>query len=852
MTRRRVLPALLTTAVVLLGLTGLPVLAAHADPVPAAYSADTHGDILVLGADVTGRDFAGLHVAHSETTADSESDPRTSTRAANIDAAVTDVPVSPTSLTQTAPPDNAGPDTSGLTQVDIPMLLDTAAVTGTTHARWVGDAACLPSGEPLATSTATMPGATLALPGMPPLVPDVEAAQLGNASTTGTTTLESNGGANDARSVQAVSTGSLASLSLLDDVFTVGIVGAPTLTAVAPGTPGDASVTYDAPTVTVTGPGVNESLTPGDSVTVDEPLVGSVTVTMNDVSETVAADGTSASGSLTMLSLDVNLLNGLGDADLDLLPLSVSATAPTDGVECVLPAPRIAAPTDGASTSDTTPPVSGTAEPGATVHLTLTPAGGSASTVDVTADGSGDWTHTPSSPLAYGDYDAVATQTVDGTTSAQSNNPAFSVVLGAPAIPAPADGSSAIDTTPTISGTAEPGATVHLTVDGGAPVDRAADPTTGAWSYTPPAPLAPGDHTLSATQTAGGTTSAASATSTFGIVAGPTITTPGNGSSTADATPTISGTGEAGAEMSVYLDGTYIGAATVGTGGTWSLPVPVPLPAGDFDVDATQTVGGSNADASPTVFTVVATPVITTLVDRSATNPKPVIGGTGEPGAALQVFIDGASIGTTTVGSGGSWSRPIIAPLAIGHHTADATQSIDGTTADARQRRFRVIPGAPLITAPVEGDSTRDTTPVFTGVALPLARVNVVIDGGSTAHVVADALGQWRFTPAKPLARGDHDVVATQTVNRQTSERSASQAFTVLASAPVGTSPNGGFSSQGAPAADFSATGFSTPLPETGAPAGMVWLGVLGMLVLCGGGLLVAGSRRGRLPGRRA
>src|SRR5918994_2164632 len=198
MTRRRVLPALLTTTTVLLGLTGLPVLAAHADPLPAPYSAGTNGDVLVLDADVPGHQLAGLHVAHGKTVVDSETDPRTLARAANIDEPVTDVPVSVTSLTQTAPPDNASPDSSGLTQVDIPQLLDSGAVSGTTRARWAGDAACLPSGTPLATSTTTMSGATLAVPGIPPLVPDVEAAQLGGASTTGTTTLESTGEPNDA------------------------------------------------------------------------------------------------------------------------------------------------------------------------------------------------------------------------------------------------------------------------------------------------------------------------------------------------------------------------------------------------------------------------------------------------------------------------------------------------------------------------------------------------------------------------------------------------------------------------------------------------------------------------------
>lgn len=855
-TRRSVLPVPVTAAL-LLGLTGLialPVLAApaHADPVPAPYSASTHGDVLVLDARVTGSDFAGLQVAHADTTVSSDATPRTRARAANIDDTVSGVAVSVSSVTQTAPDDNAGSASSGLTDVDIPMLLDTGPANGTVHARWVGDAACLPSGEPLATSTTTLPAATLAVPGVPPLVPDVEAAQLGTASTTGTTTLESTGGPNDARSVQAVSTGSLTSLTLLDDTFTVGVVGDPTLTAVAPGTPADASVTYDAPDVTVTGPGVNETLTPGDSVTVSVPLVGSVTIIMNDVAETVAADGTSASGSLTVLSLDVSLLNGLGDANLDLLPLSASASAPTGVVECVLPAPRIEAPTDGTSTGDTTPTVSGTAEPGATVHLTLTPAGGSATAVDVPTDGSGDWTHTPSTAVAYGEYDAVATQTVDGTTSGQSNNPTFTVVLSPPAITAPADGSSTTDTTPTITGTAEPGATVHLVVDGGTPVDRVADATTGAWSHTAPAPLAAGDHTLSATQTVGGTTSAASANSTFAIVAAPAITAPADGSSTVDSTPTVSGTGEPGGEIEVYLDRTSIGITTVGLGGTWSLPVPAPLSSGDYHVDATQTVDGSGADASRTSFTVVATPAITTLVDRSATNAKPVIGGTGEPGAAVQVLIDRTSIGTTTVGAGGVWSKPITTQLAIGHHTADARQSIDGTTADAPRRRFRVIPGAPVITAPIEGGTTRDNTPTFTGASLPLARVSVVIDGGTPVHVSAGTLGLWSFTPARPLARGDHDVVARQTVNRQTSAESGKPTFTIAA--PVTSSGAQGGPTASSSGADFSTSGYSTsdvstPLPETGAPAGLVWAAVLGMLALGGGGLLVASSRK-RVPGR--
>ena len=94
---------------------------------------------------------------------------------------------------------------------------------------------------------------------------------------------------------------------------------------------------------------------------------------------------------------------------------------------------------------------------------------------------------------------AARTWTVDGTAPA------------APAITAPADGSTDTDGAVTVSGTAEPGASVRV-LDGGAPVGAAATAaaTGGAWSVA--LTLADGRHALTAVATdAAGNASPASA-----------------------------------------------------------------------------------------------------------------------------------------------------------------------------------------------------------------------------------------------------------------------------------------------------------------------------------------------------
>ncbi len=108
---------------------------------------------------------------------------------------------------------------------------------------------------------------------------------------------------------------------------------------------------------------------------------------------------------------------------------------------------------------------------------------------------------------------------VDATPAAHS----WQVDLTAPAAPvisSPANGATLENNTPTLSGTAQPGSTVTLTVDGSVagttPVDAA-----GTWSFTPASALADGPHTVTATASDVGGTSAASAPVSFTVATAP-------------------------------------------------------------------------------------------------------------------------------------------------------------------------------------------------------------------------------------------------------------------------------------------------------------------------------------------
>jgi len=86
------------------------------------------------------------------------------------------------------------------------------------------------------------------------------------------------------------------------------------------------------------------------------------------------------------------------------------------------------------------------------------------------------------------------------------------------------------------------------------------------------------------------------------------------------------------------------------------------------------------------------------------------------------------------------------------------------------------------IVAPADMSTTRDARPVISGTASAGATVELVIDGGATVTVTADATGAWSYTPPADLSAGRHTVVATVTIGAATA--TDAHEFTVDTSAP--------------------------------------------------------------------
>ncbi|MBP9054418.1 MAG: hypothetical protein KBF94_17505, partial [Ilumatobacteraceae bacterium] len=116
-----------------------------------------------------------------------------------------------------------------------------------------------------------------------------------------------------------------------------------------------------------------------------------------------------------------------------------------------------------------------------------------------------------------------------------------------------------------------------------------------------------------------------------------------------------------------------------------------------FAVRAIDAAG--NLDATPASYTWTVdttapdSPVITSLSSTA-------IGGTAEPGATVEVFREGTSLGTTTAGADGSWSLTIT-PLADGDYslTAQATDALGHVGMASSAGTYTVDTVAPALTS---------------------------------------------------------------------------------------------------------------------------------------------------------
>ncbi|MFN2613781.1 MAG: Ig-like domain-containing protein, partial [Actinomycetota bacterium] len=222
-------------------------------------------------------------------------------------------------------------------------------------------------------------------------------------------------------------------------------------------------------------------------------------------------DGTSPAGTRTARIYDDATLigtaapNDAGDWSTSLSfaprqPKSITATGVNlcgEGLASVVRSftvtsvrPTIATPAANSFLSTTSPPVGGTAEPGATIDISE--AGTPLATLS--ADGTGAW----SVPidLSEGPHTLTATATIGGFTSLPATR-SFTLDVTAPLAPtiaSPADGST-LEPTVTFSGQSEPLSRVVVVSEAGT-VGQATTNAAGAWTL--PAVLDVGVHTLSA------------------------------------------------------------------------------------------------------------------------------------------------------------------------------------------------------------------------------------------------------------------------------------------------------------------------------------------------------------------
>ncbi|MBG7058833.1 Ig-like domain repeat protein, partial [Pseudomonas aeruginosa] len=396
---------------------------------------------------------------------------------------------------------------------------------------------------------------------------------------------------------------------------------------------------------------------------------------------------------------------------------SAPAVIPVDGVA---PAAPVIDPSNGTE-------ISGTAEAGATVILTD---GGGNPIGQATADGSGNWTFTPGTPLANGTVINAVAQDPAGNTSGPA-----SVTVDAIAPPAPViNPSNGV----VISGTAEAGATVILTDGNGNPIGQVTADGSGNWAFTPATPLANGTVINALAQDAAGNNSGpASATVDSGAPAAPVID-PSNGT-------VISGTAEAGATV-ILTDGggNPIGQATADGSGNWSFTPGTPLTNGTVIKAVAQDAAGNTS--GPVSTTVDAVAPATPVIDPSN---GVELSGTAEPGVRV-ILTDGNGnpIGQTLADGSGNWTFTPGTPLANGTVVNAVAQDPAGNTSGPASTTVdTVAPATPVINA--------SNGSVITGTAEVGAKV-ILTDGNGNpiGETTADGSGNWTFTPGTPLANG--------------------------------------------------------------------------------------------------
>lgn len=407
---------------------------------------------------------------------------------------------------------------------------------------------------------------------------------------------------------------------------------------------------------------------------------------------------------------------------------STSVSSGVFEVDTTAPNAPVLDPTDGSQ-------VTGTAEPGSTITIT----DGNGNPIGTTtANQNGDFSYTPSTPIAdttvinatstdaAGNVSAPGTTTVDAAITVAPN--IYDDI--APVIGQVFSGDTTNDTQPDISGAAgSVPANVTVTIyDNGTKIGETISNANGSWSFTPTTPFADGSsHSITYTKNGGTNHSPAvdftvdtTAPSSISIaltddvapVTGP-IT---EGNTTNDTKPTISGVTEAGATVTIKDGSTVLKSVTADGSGNYSFTPIAPLNEGSHAISATATDAAGNTITSTTTnFTVdsIAPTVEMTITDDVGAvqgpiangaiidDTKPTISGKTEAGATVTIKDGSTVLGTVTADSNGDYTFTPDESLSMDEHTITATATdAAGNTTTSVPTTFTIAPPAVIDLGP--------------------------------------------------------------------------------------------------------------------------------------------------------
>ena len=507
-----------------------------------------------------------------------------------------------------------------------------------------------------------------------------------------------------------------------------------------------------------------------------------VTLAINNNPSSGTLSGTTTvaavSGVATFSTLSIDAIGSGYTLDATASGLS---TATSNGFNMLDTTPPVAPTITSLDTNDTTPTVSGTAEAGSSVSVTV-----DGTVYNTTADASGNWSIVVTSALAEGTYD-VSVRSTDASSNSTDDSTTDELTIDTTSPIAPTITSlDTNDTTPTVSGTAEAGSSVSVTVDG--TVYNTTADASGNWSIVVTSALAEGTYDVSVTSTDASSNSTDDSTTdeltidTTSPIA-PTITS----LDTNDTTPTVSGTAEAGSSVSVTVDGTVYNT-TADASGNWSIVVTSALAEGTYDVSVRSTDASSNStdDSTTDELTIDTTsPIAPTITSLDTNDTTPTVSGTAEAGSSVSVTIDGTVYNTTTDASG-NWSIVVTSALAEGTYDVSvrSTDASSNSTDDSTTDELTIDTTSPIAPTITSLD-TNDTTPTVSGTAEAGSSVSVTIDG-TVYNTTADASGNWSIVVTNALAEGTYDVSVTSTdASSNSTDDSTTDELTIDTTSPI-------------------------------------------------------------------